>query len=151
MSAGDTLRNIRNRLGLTIREVEALSHGIADREGNKAFRISRGEVTLIENGSVREPGAHKAFSLACIYGISLHEIQLLYGIDPQKIAVYHTRMPAKKTHLMQFERPDELKGFELPTRVSAALDLNQTTLLPQMLGPWANVPAELLRYFDFQP
>jgi hypothetical protein len=150
MDAGEKLKEIRNRLGLSTRNVHMLSLKIAEQEHNEEFEISWSRVTEIENEKESQPGPHKMFTLACIYGMSYDQILLLYGVDAQKTAVYHTGMPGEKTHLIHFQRADELKSLEIPSQVSELLDLNQTSLLPQMIGPWASVPAALLHDFDLR-
>src|SRR5713226_1458319 len=63
---GERLRNIRTRLGLTTRDVEAYTRRISNEEKNEDYCISSAWLTQIENtGSV--PGVHKLFSLSVIY------------------------------------------------------------------------------------
>jgi transcriptional regulator with XRE-family HTH domain len=150
MHAGERLKEIRERLGLSTRDVAALSQIIVAREGNEEFSISSSWLTQIENERECRPTIERIFPLACIYGLSCEHILLWYGVDIRKAAVYHSEMPGKKTHLLQFNGSGGSKPIEIPSQVSAALDLNQTSLLPQMLGPWANVPSELLHDFDLR-
>lgn len=150
MHAGERLKQARERLGLSTRGVAALSHSIAAREKNEEFKISSPWLVQIENEEGTEPGYHKLFTLACVYGLSYELVLLWYGVDVRKMAMYHAEMPGKKTHLLQFDGSSGSKPIEIPSQVSRALDLNQTSLFPQMVGPWANVPVELLRDFDFR-
>src|SRR2546429_6180468 len=49
--AGIRLKRARERLGLTLREVEAHSQRLADQKHNQDFFISRGWLNNIENGT----------------------------------------------------------------------------------------------------
>jgi transcriptional regulator with XRE-family HTH domain len=150
VDAGEKLKEIRNRLGLSTRDVAMRSQRIADQEKNTEFLISSAWLTQVENEKGALPSIYKIFTLASVYGWAYDQLLFLYGVDIQQTAVYHSEMPGDKTHPIEFRRPDGLKPVELPSAVIAALDLNQTSLLPQMLGPWADIPAALLRDFDWR-
>ncbi len=49
-SAGETLKELRVRLGLTTRDVEAKSQQIADERHSREYYLSHAWVTDIENG-----------------------------------------------------------------------------------------------------
>ena len=63
---GDHLRELRNRLGVTTREVEELSRKIAEDRGNDEFSISNAWLTQLENKN-SVPSIYKLFSLSVIY------------------------------------------------------------------------------------
>src|SRR5579862_526913 len=62
---GDQLRELRNRLGVTTREVEELSRRIAERSGNEEYYISNAWLTQLENTN-SVPSIYKLFSLSVI-------------------------------------------------------------------------------------
>ena len=66
LAPGKKLKELRNRLGITIRWVEDYSRRIAQMEGNQKFFISDSRLTQIENkGST--PSIYKLlFSLSVI-------------------------------------------------------------------------------------
>jgi transcriptional regulator with XRE-family HTH domain len=76
---GTELRAIRHQLGLTFRDVHALSLGIARRHRQPAFVISLSRLHRIETKDVI-PSVHRLYALARIYGRTLNEILSLYGI-----------------------------------------------------------------------
>src|SRR5882672_7894967 len=59
--AGARLKQLRERLDLTLREVEALSKQLAIKKENPDFVISRGWLNNVENGTYT-PGVYKLYS-----------------------------------------------------------------------------------------
>ncbi|MGB7173206.1 MAG: helix-turn-helix transcriptional regulator [Candidatus Acidiferrales bacterium] len=84
MRAGERLKNLRNRLGITTRDVEDFSRKIAQDEGNDDFQISNAWLTQIENTD-SIPSIHKLFSLSIIYRTSFNELLSLFGVDLTRI------------------------------------------------------------------
>ena len=80
MPAGQTLKSLRNKRNITVREVEQASRRIADAKGDKRFCISNGWLAQLENG-VSEPSIYKLFSLSVIYHANFLELVRLYNID----------------------------------------------------------------------
>ena len=84
MHPGEQLRQIRDKLGLSTREVESRSRQIAQNEGNPEFAISNPWLSQIENSDAALSSIYKLFSLSAIYGVSYSHLLLLYGVDTQK-------------------------------------------------------------------
>ena len=84
MRAGERLKELRNRLGITIREVEEYSRKIAESEGNEEFYISNAWITQIEN-TESTPSVYKLYSICVIYRMKFTDLLMLYGIDLEKI------------------------------------------------------------------
>ena len=79
-AAGANLRALRERLGLTMREVETASARIAERHTNDEFVVSPSRLSDIETkGSV--PSIFRLYSLAVIYRCDVREVLSWYGID----------------------------------------------------------------------
>ena len=55
LAAGLNLRGLRERLGLTMREVESASARIAERHGNDEFGVSPSRLSDIKAGRCWEP------------------------------------------------------------------------------------------------
>ena len=144
MEAGDRLREIRNRIGVTTREVAQMSRRIADAEHNDEFLISNPYLTQVEN-KTRMPSVYKLFTLASVYGLTYTYLLSLYGVDLTKIIRYHGQMPLRKTHLATLDSGDGASAIELPIRFDAGLNLNHTTLLSRMIEAWGRVPIELIK------
>src|SRR5450755_3564659 len=80
LAAGLNLRGVRERLGLTMREVESASVRIAERHGHDEFAISPSRLSDIETKGL-VPSVFRLYSLAVIYRCDLREVLTWYGID----------------------------------------------------------------------
>jgi len=146
MNPGEKLKEIRNRLGLSTREVAVRSQKIANQEGNSEFLISSPWLTQIENEKESQPSIHKIFTMASIYGVTCDYIFSLYAVDVRKTAIYHAEMPVAKTHLVEFPVQEDAKSIGLPTD----FDVNQTGLLSRTIETWGRVPLGLIRTLDLR-
>ena len=97
MPAGQTLKSLRNKRNITVREVEQASRRIADAKGDKRFCISNGWLAQLENG-VSEPSIYKLFSLSVIYQADFLDLIRLYNIDVDDKEKYE---PVANPHLTQ--------------------------------------------------
>ena len=78
-SAGSRLRQRRQQLGLSIRDVHLASLQIASELRNHHFVISISRLSEIETrGAV--PGIHRLHSLGRIYKVELPELLAWYGL-----------------------------------------------------------------------
>lgn len=80
MLAGQTLKSLRNKRNVTVRDVEQASRRIADVKGDQRFRISNGWLVQLENG-VSEPSICKLFSLSVIYRANFLDLVRIYNVD----------------------------------------------------------------------
>ncbi len=73
------LREIRERCGLTLKQVENLSHKLAQKKRNKRYILSSARLCQIEgNGSL--PSIYKIASLSNAYRVPILALLNLYGI-----------------------------------------------------------------------
>ncbi len=77
---GARLREIRERLGLTLREVETRSRRIAQVRENVEYRITTGRLSHIKNSNSL-PSLYKLASLSEIYKTSYADLLRLYGVE----------------------------------------------------------------------
>src|SRR6202040_3000575 len=112
---GDQLRELRNRLGVTTREVEELSRKIAERSGNEEFYISNAWLTQLENTN-SVPSIFKLFSMSVIYRTKFNDLLAVFGIDLGDTARFQLALPLEKTHLASVESPDSEKSMTFPVR-----------------------------------
>src|SRR5262249_54052617 len=115
---GTSLKELRNRLGITIREVEEQSQRIAEAQGNTEFFISNAWLTRLENSSA-VPSIHKLFSLSAIYRVRLSELLPMFGIDTQSLQKYEVEIQPAHTQILNFERPDPASRVTFPVRFDA--------------------------------
>ena len=80
LSAGQNLRMVRERLGLTMRDVETASTSIALRHKSEEFAIPPSRLSDIETKGV-VPSIYRLYSLSVIYRWDAREILALYGVD----------------------------------------------------------------------
>src|SRR5256885_13464907 len=80
VSAGQSLRQAREQLDLTLREVEAASARIAEKHENDEFTVSPSRLSDIETKGM-VPSIYRLYSLAVIYRRDFRVILYLYGID----------------------------------------------------------------------
>ena len=149
MSAGEHLKELRNRLGITIREVEDYSRKIVEAEGNEEFLISNAWITQIENREVT-PSIYKLYSLSVIYRIKFTDLLQSYGIDVEKISKYQSLIPLANTHLTNLEVYDEDRAVTFPVRFDPGFSVEKTNLLSRMVEVWGEVPVALIQHMDFR-
>jgi transcriptional regulator with XRE-family HTH domain len=98
---GLRLRQARETLGLTYREVEQASYELAAKRGRPDFILHISRLADIENRNV-VPSLHKLYSLATIYHLSPLEISGWYQAPLQQTFEDGTGFPAPRTHLHEF-------------------------------------------------
>jgi transcriptional regulator with XRE-family HTH domain len=146
---GDQLREIRNRLGVTTREVEELSRRIAQESENEEFCISNAWLTQLENKN-SVPSIYKLFSLSVIYRIKFTQLLALFGISLGDTMRYQLSTPLQNTHLAAFEAPDADKAVTFPVRFDRGFTLEKTNLISRMVEVWGEVPVSLLQMLDIR-
>ncbi len=77
---GQHLREIREKLNLTLREVETQSRRIAEGRQNTEYLFTAGRLSQVENSNSL-PSLYKLASLCEIYRIPYPELLRFYGIE----------------------------------------------------------------------
>lgn len=77
---GRGLRKIREKLGLTLEEVEKQSRRIAEARQNPVYLLSAGRLCQVEH-SDSAPSVYKFASLSVIYRTPYAELLRIYGIE----------------------------------------------------------------------
>ena len=143
--AGANLRSLRERLGLTMREVESASIRIAERHGSDEFSVSPSRLSDIETkGSV--PSIFRLYALAVIYRCDVREILSWYGIDLTVSAADLNLSLPPRSHVTE-----TLQGafaVKIPTRLDPAFDPRRTSNLSRMVEQWGLVPLAHLSNFS---
>jgi len=137
LAAGLNLRGLRERLGLTMREVESASARIAERHGNEEFGVSPSRLSDIETKGL-VPSIFRLYSLAIVYRSDLREILAWYGIDLSLSAADLQLNLPPKSH---FE--ETLQGtakVAIPTRLDPSFDPRRSANLSRMVEQWGSVP-----------
>lgn len=130
MLPGLRLRQARERLGLTYRDVERASYELAARRGRPDFILHISRLADIENRGV-VPGLHKLYALAAVYRLSPLEILRWYDIPIDECFNDGISFEAPQTHLMA--APTSLR---IPMRFDPAFDPQRTECLSRMVEKW---------------
>jgi transcriptional regulator with XRE-family HTH domain len=143
--AGANLRALRERLGLTMREVESASLRIAERHGNDEFAVSPSRLSDIETkGSV--PNIFRLYALAVIYRCDIREVLTWYGIDLGLSAADLNLSLPPRSHLTETEQG--AFAVRMPTRLDPAFDPRRSSNLSRMIEQWGLVPLAHLATFS---
>ena len=147
--AGFRLKQIRERLGLTLRQVEEASLEIADAERSSEYVVSTARLNQIENdGSL--PSIYKFYALAVIYRLSIEEMMGLYGINLGKMEQHRHATLQSSTHLFTVEIGDPARPIRFPIRFDPGFRPEKTAFLSRLIESWGEIPAGLLSQLDFK-
>jgi transcriptional regulator with XRE-family HTH domain len=149
MKAGARLKEVRNKLGISTREVARFSKAIADAEGKPEFFVSGAWVTQIENGDSTLPSIYKLFTLASVYGLSYTGVLALYGIDVTKVGAFHAAFPIPQARLPELDSISQ-QVSEIRIRSDPVLNLNHTNLLAKMIETWGETPLRFIEKLDIR-
>src|SRR5437868_4407218 len=145
LTAGLNLRALRERFGLTMRELESACARIAERHGNDEFAVSPSRLSDIETKGL-VPIIFRLYSLSIVYRCDVREVLSWYGIDLSLSAAdLHLNLPPR-SHLAE-----TLQGaatVEIPTRLDPGFDPRRSTNLSRMVGQWGLVPLACLAKFS---
>ena len=100
MDPGFRLRQIRERLGLTYRDVQRASLALAQVHTRPQFAVHISRLADIENGGV-VPSLHKLYALAVVYHLNPLEILRWYDVPLDRFLGDAVSFPAPQTHLME--------------------------------------------------
>jgi transcriptional regulator with XRE-family HTH domain len=146
--AGERLKQLRSRLGMTAREVAELSRKIAIAEGNEEFSLSHARLIQIENDE-STPSIYKLFTLSVAYGRAFTDL-VSYYFDLESVASYQLTLEIDKTRLASFEEHDEAKPLSFPVRFDPGFQVEKTNLLSRMVEVWGEMPVSLLRSLNIR-
>ncbi len=147
--AGSSLRRVRERLGLTLRDVEEATLEISSAENSTEYFVSVARLNQIENdGSL--PSIYKLYSLAVVLQLGLEEILDLYGISLRRMDEHRSKMPLSRTHLLSKEGGDPNRTIHFPIRFDAGFRPEKTVFLSRLIEAWGEIPVALLTSLNFK-
>ena len=132
MLPGLRLRQARERLGLTYRDVESASYELAARRGRPDFILHISRLADIENHGV-VPGLHKLYTLASIYRLNPLDIFRWYDVPIEECFQDGMSYPVPQTHVMA--APTSLR---IPIKFDPAFDPRRTEFLSRMVEKWGH-------------
>lgn len=139
MYPGLRLRQARERLGLTYRDVEEASYVLASQRGRAEFIIHISRLADFENSGAI-PTLYKLYSLCAIYHLDVREVCKWYEIPLGNLFQDGMILPAPQTHLAA--PPQALR---LPLRFDPGFDPRRTEYLTRLVESWGDFEGALLR------
>lgn len=149
LRAGEQLRELRTRRGITTREVEEYSRAIAEDHRNDEFYISNAWLTQIENKD-SVPSIYKLFSLSVIYHIRFGDLLRMFGVDLGASSRFQAAFRLQNTHLATLEALEPETPITFPIRFDRGFDTGQTSLISRMVEIWGEVPAAVIQKLDIR-
>lgn len=144
-SAGEKLKDLRLRLGLTTREVEAKSLQIADERHSREYYLSHAWVTDIENGKFT-PSIYKFHTFGAIYNRRITELLSYFGLPVGDLSRYRPSIGVPRTHLLEGGTDIEGEKVSLPVQFKPEFKLEKTNLLAQVVAKWDEIPVGFLQH-----
>jgi transcriptional regulator with XRE-family HTH domain len=142
--AGKRLKAVRERLRLSIREVERLSAELAAKTNASDYYISHTWLGEIEAGRLK-PNIYRLKTLSLIYKRDLDELLSYFGISIRSAGVEHELVGLPHTQLLMPELKLERGTLIAPVSLRDKVDLENTNLVSRMFERWAEIPVELLQ------
>jgi transcriptional regulator with XRE-family HTH domain len=137
MQPGSRLRQARERLGLTYRDVERASFDLACQKGRPEFAIRISRLADIENQGIT-PSLYKLYTLSVVYHLNPIEVCQWYDVPLGSHFMDGTHAFAPKTHLAA--PPTSLR---LPLRFDPGFNPNRTEFLTRMVESWGQLEGAL--------
>jgi transcriptional regulator with XRE-family HTH domain len=148
--AGKRLRVERLRIRLSTRDVEDLSHAIAEEMKSPDYLISHSWLTQIENGKSVPRNIYKLFSLCRIYELRPDQVLAFFGISFGELRKGYMSLNLPRTHLVGPVHEEPGQTMLAPLGLRGAARLEQTNLVSRMFESWGEIPVALLQQVDLR-
>src|SRR5262250_1044355 len=125
-SGGQSLRVLREQLGLTMRDVENASVAIAARHKSEEFAIPPSRLSDIETKGV-VPSIFRLYSFAAIYRRNYRELLSWYGVELNDIPLDVGAAHPPRSHFS--DASESLAQVSVPVRLDPGFSLQKTTNL----------------------
>lgn len=142
LSAGKQLRELREQMGLTLRDVELSSTSLAETRGVEEFIINPSRLSDIETKGVI-PSIYRLYVLSVIYRADFTELLKWYGVDLSSTAADFAICRPSKTH--RVEVAEGRGNVNVPVKVDPGFDIRLTTDMGRMIEKWGAVPMQYLQ------
>ncbi len=142
LSAGKRLRELREQIGLTLRDVEVASTALAEVRGIEEFVINPSRLSDIETKGV-VPSVYRLYVLSVIYRSDFAELLRLYGVDLSATAADLAVCRPAKTH--RLEIMVDRGSVNMPVKMDPGFDLRSTANVGRMIESWGVVPLQYLQ------
>jgi len=136
---GKRLRAERERLSLSLRDVESLSHSIAENLKNSDYKIAHTSLADIENGKW-PPTLHRLYTLSVIYGYDYDRLASMCGIPASEAVREHQKLRLPHTYLIGPIPEPYRKAAYSAVELREKMRKERTNLVPRMIKTWQEVP-----------
>jgi transcriptional regulator with XRE-family HTH domain len=145
VKGGQNLRTLREKLGLTMRDIETASERIARKHSSEEYLIQISRLSDFETKGVI-PSIYRLYSLAVIYRRDLKELLAWYGI-PLNIPISDLETAAPpRSHVSRALA--NIETVQMPVRMDPAFDPRKTMNFGRMVEQWGTVPLIYLEQFS---
>ncbi len=145
LSGGQRLRLLRERIGLTMRDVETASEKIAKKYENDEFLIPPSRLSDIETKAII-PSIFRFYSLAAVYRQDILVLLSWFGVDNNEIANDSNVSLPTKSHVTQ--SPSNVSLINMPVRLDPGFDIRRTANFSRLIERWGVVPMAYLEQFS---
>jgi transcriptional regulator with XRE-family HTH domain len=144
---GYRLKRIRERLNLTLRDVETESQTIAERRRSAEYKLGLSRLSEIENHSV-VPSIYRIYALCAIYRLEYAEVLNWYGVNLPDLPADAMAIDLEATHPIRF---DSSEGeLTVPLSLDPGVDPQKTTFLSRAISKWGKLPLALLNTMEIK-
>ncbi|HWF03361.1 MAG TPA: hypothetical protein VHA06_06715 [Candidatus Angelobacter sp.] len=142
LSAGKKLRELREQMGLTLRDVELSSTSLAESRGIEEFVINPSRLSDIETKGVI-PSIYRLYVLSVLYRADFTDLLKLYGVDLSFTAADFSICRPGKTHRLEIAAGRG--NAQIPVKLDPGFDVRRSTDLGRMIESWGVVPMQYLQ------
>jgi len=139
---GKRLRAERERVGLSLRDVETLSQDIAERRQSSDYKIARTSLADIENGKCA-PSLHRLYTLSVIYGHDYDRLAMVCGVPVSEALTEHRTLSLPHTYVIGPVPETYKSAMQSAAKLREKLRAERTNLVPKMIETWDEVPLVL--------
>src|SRR6266481_2057642 len=144
VTGGQRLRVLREKLGLTMRDIETASERIARKRQNEEYLIPISRLSDFETKGVI-PSIYRLYSLAVIYRRDVREILLCYDVNLNVQASDLEISAPPRSHLSNALA--NMATVQMPVRMDPGFDPRKTLNFGRMVEQWGTVPLAYLEQF----
>jgi transcriptional regulator with XRE-family HTH domain len=138
---GEKLRQAREKLKLTYRDVVGASQKIAMRRNSEEFAVALSRLADIENKGTL-PTIYRLYTLCAIYRLDWKEVLRWYGVPIDLLASDAVAIRLPQTHAIHFPADS---AAPVPHRLDREIDLDKTSFLGYMIRHWGRMPWSFLK------
>jgi transcriptional regulator with XRE-family HTH domain len=140
---GEKLKQVRERLNLTYRDVSQASQVLSARRGSEEFAIALSRLADIENkGTV--PTMFRMYTLCVIYRLDFREVLNWYGVPLDDLRADAMQIGLLETHAIHFP----IGPVTVPESLAEEVDVNRTVFLSPLIRRWKKLAPNMFGDLD---